>query len=281
MSSNSYELIDSGNGEKIERFGEVVLRRPDPETLWSLSNKKNRVDLVFSRVSDKSGKWLGKNIPKEWTVIHGGFKFIIRLTSFKHVGLFPEQENNWQFIKAHLPRTPLGKKPNILNLFAYTGGATLAVAGTGGDVTHVDASKPVVDWAKKNAELNGLKDAPIRWIVDDVLAFVKREVKRGKKYDGIVMDPPMFGHGPKNELWKIERDFLVLFEECLKLLSDKPVFFIISGYASGYSPLAFANNLEILKNKFGGKIEHLELTIKESSPRGYLLPAGVTARWSN
>jgi 23S rRNA (cytosine1962-C5)-methyltransferase len=171
------------------------------------------------------------------------------------------------------------EKINVLNLFGYTGGATLAAAKAGAEVTHVDASKPVIEWAKENAELNKLGDAPIRWIIDDALVFVKREVKRGKKYDGIVMDPPAFGRGPDGETWKIEEQFLELFDACRSLLSDKPLFFIISGYASGYSALAFGNCLKQVEQQYGGETQVLELILKENSARSALLPAGVTARW--
>lgn len=281
---NIYTLLDSGDGEKLEQFGDFVIRRPDPEALWKKSLPETEwksAALTFSRTDSKGGRWITKGeILKEWQITHGSLNFLIRPTSFKHVGIFPEQENNWEFMAGVIGHPPAGgKKAKVLNLFAYTGGATIAAAKAGAEVTHVDASKPVIEWAKKNAELNNLGNAPIRWLVDDVLKFVRREVKRGATYDGIVMDPPAFGHGPKDELWKIERDFVILIEECLKLLSDTPLFFIVSGYASGYSAIAFANNLEILKQKYGGSIEHVELTLTESNSREFVLPAGVVARW--
>ena len=280
-----YALLDSGNGEKLERFGEHVIRRPDPEALWPTSLAETEwksAGLSFSRTDSKGGKWLTKGeVPKEWTIRHGGFDFLIRPTSFKHVGLFPEQENNWAVIASAVKgrSSEVESVPRVLNLFAYTGGATIAALSAGAEVTHVDAAKPVVEWARKNAELNNLSGRSVRWIVDDVMKFVAREIKRGVKYDGIIMDPPAFGHGPKDELWKIERDFVTLIESCAKLLSEKPLFFIVSGYASGYSALAFANNLQAFKEKYGGVVEHLELTLKESNSRGFLLPAGVVARW--
>lgn len=288
----SYELLDSGEGEKLERIGDVVIRRPDPEALWHKSlvaeaedNLWLQADLSFDRVDAKTGSWrkkVGSKIPDAWQIDHGGLLFIIRPTSFKHVGIFPEQKSNWEYIHETIANAKKRGRDEIsvLNLFAYTGGATLAAAKAGATVTHVDASKPVVDWAKENAAINKIDKQAIRWLVDDVLAFAKREVKRGKKYDAIVMDPPAFGRGPDGETWKIEEHFLELFDTCRELLSDKPIFFIVSGYASGYSALAFGNTLAPLKEVYGGKIETLELILKESSPRGASLPAGVTARWS-
>lgn len=279
--TQNYALLDSGEGEKLERFGQITLRRPDPEALWPRALSKKIWDdalLSFARIKSTGGVWKKKGeVTKEWNISHGGFQFLIQPTSFKHVGLFPEQENNWQFIQKKIK----GKSVAVLNLFAYTGGATIAAASAGAEVTHVDASKPVVDWARKNAKLNGLEDTPIRWIVDDVLTFVRREVKRGKKYDAIIMDPPAFGHGPKGDLWKIEKDFLPLIAECMQLLSPNPLFFIVSGYASGYSGITFSNNLEQIKSKYGGTVEHLELSIQEETSRKFLLPAGVVGRWSS
>ncbi len=271
-----YELLDSGEGEKLERFGEYILERPDPEALWRRERPDAVTpDLIFIRKGAKGGAWKGDS-PKEWTITHGGFKFIIRPTSFKHVGLFPEQEDNWQFLKKNL-------KPGarVLNLFAYTGGASLAALSVGAEVTHVDASKPACDWARKNVEINKLGDRKIRYIVDDVMAFVRREKKRGAIYDAIIMDPPAFGHGPKDELWKIEEHFVNFFEDCMSLMSDKPQCVIISGYASGYSAIAFANNLKSLKEKYGGEVEAKELTLVEKSSRKVVLPAGVVARWKS
>lgn len=277
---NKYELLDSGVGEKLEKIGDIVVRRPDPEALWpkGLSVEKwNEAMLSFDRIDSKTGSWSKKgSVPESWNIEHGGITFVIKPTSFKHVGIFPEQINNWEFIVKNISR-PL----KVLNLFGYTGGATIAAAKAGAEVTHVDASKPVIEWAKENAKQNNLSENAIRWIVDDALQFAKREVKRGNKYDAIVMDPPAFGRGPDGEVWKIEENFLELFSACTDLLSDKPAFFIISGYASGYSALAFGNCLKEVEKKHGGAIEVLELVLKETSSRGALLPAGVTARWRN
>ena len=291
---NKYELIDSGEGEKLEQIGPFLVRRPDREALWhkrlteSSGNQNwNSANLSFERVDSKTGSWKKNGqVPEEWQIEHGGLTFLIRPTSFKHVGIFPEQISNWEFISETISKR-LGtaeaesgaEKPTVLNLFAYTGGATIVAAKAGAEVTHVDASKPVIEWAKENAQLNGLLGSPIRWIVDDALAFVKREVKRGKKYDGIVMDPPAFGRGPDGETWKIEEQFLDLFDTCMQLLSEKPLFVIVSGYASGYSALVFGNTLKVLEEKYGGKVETLELVLGECSDRKISLPAGVTARW--
>jgi len=279
-----YELLDSGEGEKLERFGAYVLRRPDPQALWEKKLPKEKWDEAeaeFSRDSEKGG-WKKKNkIPLSWNTEFGGLKLKISPTPFKHTGLFPEQLPNWEFterlIKSYLSHVK-GQEINILNLFGYTGGATLACAKAGAKVTHVDASKAAITWARENAKFSELEDAPIRWILDDAMDFVKKEIKRGKKYDGIIMDPPAFGRGPNGELWKIENNFLELVNCSKKLLSDTPIFFLINGYASGYSPIAYLNNIKDLKEKYGGEIEAGELTIEESSSKR-LLPAGIFARW--
>ncbi len=291
-----YELLDSGMVEKLERFGSIVLVRPDPQALWpklakgdsiaslTLKEKWNTADARFER-KGKDGIWqTRKDLPKQWPIKFGGLEMYIRPTSFKHTGLFPEQLSNWDWVRDKLQ----GKHQRVLNLFAYTGGATLVAAQAGAEVTHVDASKTAVAWARENAELSGLADKPIRWIVEDVLLFVKREIKRDSKYDAIIMDPPAFGRGPKDELWKIEEDFITLIELCSQLLSDTPLFVLISGYAAGYSPLAFAYNLEQFKDRYGGTIECGDLAIQESGGEGSqvalkeprFLPCGIFGRWS-
>jgi len=291
---NSYELLDSGMGEKLERFGDIVLRRPDPQALWDKKlpeGEWNKASGTYVRESGEKGKWTG-NIPQDWRIDFGRLKMIIKPSSFKHTGLFPEQLPNWEWMigrQKNLIQNGLGATrgpfvedfsgAKILNLFAYTGGATLALAKAGAEVTHVDGSKSAVQWARDNAQASELEDKPIRWIIEDVMAYVTREIKRGAKYDGIVMDPPAFGHGPKDEIWKIEESFLELVKLCKELLSEKPLFFLINGYAEGYSPLAFANNLEDLVEKRGGEVECGELGIEEKS--GRILPAGIFARWSS
>jgi len=281
-----YELIDSGEGEKLERYGQYVFRRPDPEALW---NKKEKVsvwekaDLKFERHGVKT-KWIIKDkVPNNWQIKYGNYNFSIRPTSFKHIGLFPEQISNWQWMEKLIKKEDQGKdlkkEPvSVLNLFAYTGGASMACALAGASVCHVDASKQAVAWARENAILSGLEEAPIRWIIDDVILFLKREVKRGRKYDAIIMDPPSFGHGPKDELWKIEEGFLELMKLSKELLSDNPIFFLINGYTAGYSPLVYENNLKEIFNNKKGKIESGELVIAEKNS-DRVLPCGIFARW--
>jgi 23S rRNA (cytosine1962-C5)-methyltransferase len=280
-----YELLDSGSGEKLERYGEYILRRPDPEALWQKSKDSkfwDKAELRFERNGTKT-KWIAKEgTKKNWNISYGDLNFSIRPTSFKHTGLFPEQLPNWQWTQKIIENCvskALKSEPiKVLNLFAYTGGATLACAKAGAEVCHVDGSKTAVEWARENAKLSGLKDAPIRWIVEDVLVFLKREMKRGHRYDAIIMDPPSFGHGPKDELWKIEESFLELMKLCREILSDNPLFVLINGYTAGYSPIAYENNLKDMMKDFGGKIEIGELVI-EQSESDKLLPCGIFARW--
>ncbi len=279
-SSSNYELLDSGDGEKLERFGNFILSRPDPQALWRKSLSASdwgRAEAVFTR-DGANGKWKIKDgVPDKWEIDFSGLKFLIKPTAFKHTGLFPEQAVNWDWMRRVI-KNQTGEQMEVLNLFGYTGGASLACAQSGAKVVHVDSSKSAVSWARENAELSGLADKPIRWIVEDARIFVEREIKRGHKYDAIIMDPPAFGHGVNNELWKIEEHFLSLVENSLKLLSDKPVFFLINGYSAGYSAIAYKNNLLILEKKYGGKIDVGELTLEESHS-GRLLPAGIFAKW--
>lgn len=274
MRLESYELIDSGEGEKLERYGEFVLRRPDPQAIWGKINPTEweKADAFF-----KDGKWKEKKeLPKFWNVKIGELVFKIGLASFKHTGVFPEHASNWSWTENLLKIE--NRKLKILNLFGYTGGATLAVAKEGAEVVHVDASKPSVARAKENANLSGLGEAPIRWIVDDALDFVKREIKRGNKYDGIILDPPSFGRGAKGQVWKIEEGLLALLQACKEIWNGK--FILLNGYAAGYSSDAYA---QILSSVFGielSKIEKGELNIKESGERGFLLPAGIFARFA-
>jgi 23S rRNA (cytosine1962-C5)-methyltransferase len=278
--SHDYELKDSGEGEKLERFGEVVLSRPDPQALWRKKLSKEdwlKADAIFSRTGE-AGKWeIKSGTPEKWNIGFGGLKFVIKPTAFKHTGIFPEQLANWEWMKRVIGNSDK-KDIEVLNLFGYTGGASLVCAGAGAKVVHVDSSNAALNWAKENAEISGLANKPIRWILDDARVFVGREIKRGRKYDAIIMDPPAFGHGANKELWKIEEHFLDLVEDCMKILSDQPVFFLINGYSAGYSALAYKNNLLDLEKKFGGKVEVGELVIEESHS-GRLLPAGIFARW--
>lgn len=280
-----YKLIDSGGEEKLERFGKIVLARPDPQALWPRGGvgEWGTANATYIRKGN-GGEWkkCNSDLPQQWEMEIGGLKMLVKPTSFKHVGVFPEHVPGWGWVQETLSgrskAADFSAAPKILNLFGYTGGYTLAAAKAGAEVTHVDASKTAVAWARENAALNGLGNAPVRWIVEDVLVYMRRELKRGSKYDAIIMDPPAFGHGPKDELWKFEEHFLELMRLCAELLSDKPLFVLINGYAAGYSPLAFAYNLDAIQKKFGGAIEYGDLTIAESGS-GHLLPAGIFARW--
>jgi 23S rRNA (cytosine1962-C5)-methyltransferase len=319
-SQPDYELISTGQNYKLERYGSVVLARPDPQALWpaNMNSAEWQVaDATFKKTADGDdrGEWNIKKgskinqdsagsqeqlaIDSKWSIEYGGLNMQIKLSPFKHTGLFPEQIINWQWMEkiissAVTSAVGTGNKPKILNLFGYTGGASLICAKSGAEVTHVDASKSAITWANENAKLSGLEDKPIRWILEDAGEFVKRELRRGNKYDAIIMDPPAFGRGAKGEIWKIEDDFLPFIENCLKLLSDKPLFVVLNGYSAGYSSIAYARNLTPLIEKFGGEIEHGELCIAESAkpalnpnlnldsdtdsgPR--LLPCGIVARW--
>lgn len=275
--AKDYALLDSGEGEKLERYGEVTLSRPDPQALWrkNLPEKTwEKAQAIFLR-DGKATEWKIKpGTPARWQIELAGLKFWIKPTAFKHTGLFPEQAGNWEWVEKKV-------KPgmSVLNLFGYTGGATLAAASAGAEICHVDGSKAAMTWARENAELSGLGQKPIRWILDDAVAFVRREIKRGHRYNGIILDPPSFGHGPKGETWKIETSFLPLLDLCSEVLSDQPKFVLLNGYASGYSAIAYANNLAKLKEKFNGEIEQGELTIAEEES-GRLLPCGIFARWS-
>ncbi len=293
--SGDYELLDCGREEKLEKYSEFVLARPDPQALWEKTLPESEWAKAHGRyVRDgKEGVWQGRELPKEWQVVYGGLTFKIRPTSFKHTGLFPEQLPNWEWITQKLSsQKVLGSldaqpdhfaqkvsAPSVLNLFAYTGGATLAAARAGAQVTHVDASKVAVTWARENAEASGLAEAPIRWITEDVLVFIKREIKRGVRYDAIIMDPPAFGHGPNNEIWKIEEQLLELLALCEQLLSEKPLFVLMSGYAAGYSPLAFGYNLERFIKNHGGSVVCGDLSLAQKGSER-VLPCGIFARWS-
>lgn len=278
-----YELIDSGNGQKLERYGDFLLDRPDPQALWEkfAPNEWIKADGVFIRDAQKASWKMKDGTPVEWQIELAGLHFIISPTAFKHTGVFPEQSVNWKWIAESINQVKNispERKISVLNLFGYTGGATLASAKAGADVTHVDGSKSAIDWAKENAKASGLEQASIRWMLDDVRKFVAREIKRGKRYDGIILDPPAFGHGAKKELWKIEDHLLELLSMCRQILSEDPIFFLLNGYSSGYSAIAYGNNIKNLMKDFRGTIETGELAIKERAG-GRLLPCGIFARW--
>lgn len=273
---SDYELLDSGENMKLERYGEIVVARPETQALW----KKARPELWETTHAEfrfgAKGSWdMRRQMPEAWKVTRGPLSFIARLTGFKHVGIFPEQEPNWIWVKDQVKKLD---SPSVLNLFGYTGIASLAAAHPGAQVTHVDASKQSLNWAKENAELTGIPGDKIRWILDDALAFAKREVRRGAKYDGIILDPPAFGRGAKKEVWKIEEDLPKLLETLKQLLSDKPgSFFLLNGYAAGYAPLSFAQAIESVFGPIEG--ETGELHIKESSSTR-VIPAGIYVRFT-
>jgi 23S rRNA (cytosine1962-C5)-methyltransferase len=274
-----YELLDCGHGEKLERVSGLVLRRPDPQAMWRPllpPEEWDRADLVFERESDRGGRWRtqGKQVPEHWVLQHGDARLALRPTPFKHIGIFPEQAANWLWTKQQLAALP-DQRPKLLNLFAYTGVATVLASQAGAFVTHVDSSKPSLRWAKDNARLSGLGSDAVRWIQDDVLAFVRREVRRGKLYDGILLDPPPYGRGPEGEKWVFEEMIVELLETCRSLLSPGAAFLVLSCYAVGTSPLAFLNMLSDLGP---GDVEAGELALpQQGSDR--LLPAGLCGRW--
>ncbi len=274
-----YELMDSGEGRKLERYGDFVLSRPDPQAIWLTSldqSEWKKADATFD------GKWKkSSDMPAEWVVEIGGLKLGVSLKGFKHTGVFPEHAENWKYLISQISYLKSQiQNPKILNLFGYTGGATLALAKAGAEVVHVDASKPSIDWAKANAKLNDLEGSPIRWILDDAKKFVEREAKRGVKYDGVVMDPPSFGRGAKGEIWKIETDLPALLQSVQKILQPDFKFLLLNGYASGFTPLAYGELLASVFNIELGKIERGELTIQERNSRAFSLPAGIFARYS-
>ncbi len=273
-----YELIDSGAGEKLERWGAYILRRPDPQALWTKSLPESEWKAADATFDADRKSWKKKNaaMPAAWRVSFGPLTLNVEPTAFKHTGIFPEQDSNWKWIAERITRA--GRPVKVLNLFGYTGAATLAALYAGAEVTHVDGSKAVVGWAKENAAASGLSAKPVRWLIDDARKFVMREIKRGVKYDAIIMDPPAFGRGGKGEIWNIEADLLKLLEDCSKILSEKPLFFILNGYASGYSAVAYYQLLKPLLETFGGAFEYGELTIEESNGKR-LLPAGIFTRW--
>ena len=273
----NYELIDSGGGRRLEKWGKYILDRPDPEVLWQRTLPENEWNKANARFDNG---WKNVDVPGKWQIEHSGLKFWAKLTPFKHTGIFPEQESQWDYIYEKLK----DKNANVLCLFAYTGVATIFAAKAGAKVTHVDASKPAITWANENRDLNGMQDAPIRWIIDDVSKFVSREVKRGVKYDAIIMDPPVYGHGTKGETWDFGKDFPKLLKNCRQLLSDSPLFVLVNAYAVSSSSTTLANTLQGILSEFEGSVENGELILTESSLRaggsmGRRLSTGIWARW--
>ena len=276
----NYQIMDTSNGEKLESWNGVTLIRPDPQVIWKTPRGSiwKRVDAHYHRSQSGGGQWeYHAKLPESWELSYGTLTFRIRPTGFKHTGLFPEQAVNWDFMDGLIRRA--GQQVHVLNLFAYTGGATLACANAGADVCHVDASKGMVQWARENAELSGLSDKPIRWIVDDCEKFTLREIRRERRYDAVIMDPPSYGRGPGGEVWKLEQCIYDLVKSCADVLSDNPLFFLINSYTTGLSPSVMGYILgSLLTKRFGGHVyyDEIGLPVRES---GMVLPCGATAVW--
>ena len=275
-----YELLDCGDGEKLERWDKQLLVRPDPQAIWASPRRHpgwKRASGRYLRSQTGGGHWEKGSLPESWKIHYGELTFQVKPMNFKHTGLFPEQAVNWDFAMEKIRNA--GRPIRVLNLFAYTGGATVACAKAGASVCHVDAAKGMVAWAKENARLSGLEDAPIRWIVDDCAKFVEREIRRGRRYDAIIMDPPSYGRGPTGEVWKLEENLFPFVELVSGVLSDDPLFVILNSYTTGLAPSVVTYILEtILSKRFGGHTtsDELGLPVTES---GLVLPCGATGRW--
>ena len=275
-----YEVLDTSRGEKLERWGKYLLIRPDPQVIWDTPKKLpgwKHCNGHYHRSSKGGGDWEFFDLPKQWTIHYRNLTFNLKPFSFKHTGLFPEQAANWDWFGDLIRHADRPVK--VLNLFAYTGGATLAAAEAGASVTHVDASKGMVTWAKENAASSGLSDAPIRWIVDDCVKFVQREIRRGNHYDAIIMDPPSYGRGPKGEIWKIEESIHGLIKLCAQLLSDDPLFFLVNSYTTGLQPAVLTYLISTGLKAFGGYVRSAEIGVPVRSSGG-VLPCGAGGRWA-
>ena len=278
-----YECIDAGNGEKLERWGDIILRRPDPQAMWETKKDKkwDKIDAYYHRSPKGGGYWeYRKKLPKSWNIKYKSLTFKVTPTGFKHTSLFPEQATNWDFMMNKIKKS--NRKVKVLNLFAYTGAATMACAKAGADVVQVDASKGMTQIAKENMRLCNLENHSIRFIVDDCLKFVEREYRRGNKYDGIVMDPPSYGRGPNKEVWKFEKNIAILLEACLKILSDDPLFLLINSYTTGISNIVLGNMLKtsVLPLYPNGEIETGEIGLKITK-NNMILPCGIYGRWQS
>ena len=275
-----YELLDTGNGMKLERWKDIVLLRPDPQVIWDYSrplNKKN-IHAVYTRSSSGGGAWdFYKKVPDKWQISWKGLTFNVRPMGFKHTGLFPEQAVNWDWMRNLISSAK--REINVLNLFGYTGGATVACASAGAKVCHVDAAKNMVAIGKENLASSGLADRPVRWIVDDCLKFVQREIRRGNKYDGIILDPPSYGRGPGGELWHLEEMLYPFMQDLVKIMSDEPLFLLLNSYTTGLQPLVLRNVIEkTVAQKFGGKVYAEEVGLRQADSN-VILPCGASGRW--
>lgn len=277
-----YEIIDAGGGEKLERWGDVTLLRPDPQAVWPMGRGNAKPDAHYIRSSSGGGHWeYNASLAESWTIRWRELTFLVRPTGFKHTGLFPEQAVNWAWMQDIIGNAKLksGEKPRVLNLFAYTGGATCALASAGAEVVHVDAAKGMVAWANDNLNQSGLSDRPVRFIVDDVMKFVLREQRRGRTYHGILMDPPSYGRGPNGEMWKIEEGLYPLLAECVKLMDDEALFFLINSYTTGLAPTVLSNALKVAMGR--GNIEAGEVGLPITrGGQGLVLPCGASGRWT-
>ena len=274
-----YEVIDCSKGEKLERWGDYILVRPDPQVIWDTPRKEkgwHKMNAHYHRSKKGGGEWEFFDLPQQWSIHYRNLTFQLKPFSFKHTGLFPEQAANWDWFSELIKKA--GRPVKVLNLFVYTGGATIAAAAAGASVTHVDASKGMVTWAKENAASSGLTDAPIRWIVDDCVKFVEREIRRGNHYDAIIMDPPSYGRGPKGEIWKIEESIHPLVKLCAQLLVDRPLFFLINSYTTGLQPAVLSYLIGTELKRFSGKVTADEIGLPVSS-NGLTLPCGASGRF--
>lgn len=275
-----YELLDAGSGMKLERWGGFTLARPDPQVIWPRRGEWREWDGWYHRSERGGGRWeFRRELPEHWTLRYGDLAFRIRPTNFKHTGLFPEQAVNWDWCSEKIRAArDEGREPCVLNLFGYTGAATIAAARAGASVCHVDAAKGMVDWCRENAALSGLHDRPIRYIVDDCVKFVRREIKRGRRYDALIMDPPSYGRGTGGEMWKLEDHLWDLLRECREVMSERPVLFLLNAYTTGLSPSVIGNLLGELFSTTGGLVTTSEIGLPIASD-GKVLPCGISGRW--
>ncbi len=279
-----YEILDTSNGMKLERWGKYYLLRPDPQIIWDngdlLTKYKSLIDAVYFRSNKGGGHWENlKSIPGSWTIGYENLRFNIKQMGFKHTGLFPEQAVNWDFMINKIKGA--NRKIKVLNLFAYTGGASVACLSAGASVVHVDSSRGMIDWCKENVKSNGYENAEIRYLVDDVVKFVQREIRRGNHYDAIIMDPPSYGRGANGEVWNIEKDLSNLIELCSQILSDEPLFFLINSYTTGLSPTVLSNLLKVtIGRKYTGTVSCGEVGLPITNQE-LILPCGIYGRWEN
>ena len=278
-----YEIIDMANGEKLERWGKVILQRPDPQIIWNektFPNKWKEINAKYIRSQTGGGNWeYKKQVPKSWKIKYKNLTFLVKPMGFKHTGLFPEQAVNWDWMIDKIQKA--NREIKVLNLFAYTGGASVACSYAGASVCHVDSSKGMFSWAKENMEASNLQNNPIRYIVDDVIKFVNREIRRGNKYDAIIMDPPSYGRGANGEVWRFEDNLSELIKLCSQVLSDKPLFFLINSYTTGISSQVLANILNInITKKYRGKVTNGEIGLPMTNS-SLILPCGIYGRWES